>query len=251
MPLSFHCEEPVAAICGCFVPQDGKLMWTDNETDIDFLNFSGVAKTAAEMIRQVQPKPVSIGVSGAWGVGKSSLIKLIRNELQLDKSRPKKTLLSENAFIFVEFNDWLYQGYDDTRAALLETVAQTLQQEADARKTSFDKVKDFAKRVNWFRAAKLTGSTASALMAAHAAHPGVGLLAMLGLAFTGSKKEDTAKSETTAKELDSKEEAWLKAAESETPPKEIQALRNALEAALRELKVTLVVLVDDLDRCLP
>ena len=39
-------------------------MWTDNETDVDFLNFSGVAKTAAEMIRQVQPKPVSIGVSG-------------------------------------------------------------------------------------------------------------------------------------------------------------------------------------------
>src|ERR1700722_15992951 len=108
-------------------------MWTDNETDIDFLNFSGVAKTAAEMIRQVQPKPVSIGVSGAWGVGKSSLIKLIRNELQLDKSRPKKTLLSENAFIFAEFNAWPYQGYDDTRAALLETVAQTLQQEANVR----------------------------------------------------------------------------------------------------------------------
>jgi len=226
-------------------------MWTDNETDIDFLNFSGVAKTAAEMIRQVQPKPVSIGVSGAWGVGKSSLIKLIRNELQLDKSRPKPTLLSENGFIFVEFNAWLYQGYDDARAALLETVAQTLQQEADARKTGFDKVKDFAKRVNWFRAAKLTGSTASALMAAHAAHPGVGLLAMLGLAFTSSKKEDAAKGEKGAKVSDSEEEAWLKAAENETPPKEIQALRNALEAALRELQVTLVVLVDDLDRCLP
>jgi len=37
-------------------------MWTDNETEIDFLNFSGIAKTVATMIRQVQPKPVSIGV---------------------------------------------------------------------------------------------------------------------------------------------------------------------------------------------
>jgi putative protein kinase ArgK-like GTPase of G3E family len=61
-------------------------MWTDNETEIDFLNFNGIAKTVATMIRQVQPKPVSIGVSGAWGVGKSSLIKFIRNELMLDKS---------------------------------------------------------------------------------------------------------------------------------------------------------------------
>ena len=226
-------------------------MWTDNETDIDFLNFSGVAKTAAKMIRNVQPKPVSIGVSGAWGVGKSSLIKLIRNELQLDKSRPKETLLSENGFVFVEFNAWLYQGYDDARAALLETVAQTLQQEANARKTAFDKVKDFAKRVNWFRAVKLTGSTTSALLAAHAAHPSVGLLAMLGLAFSGSIKQDEARNEKGAKEPESNGGGWLKAAESETPPKEIQALRNALEAALRELKVTLVVLVDDLDRCLP
>ena len=87
-------------------------MWTDNETDIDFLNFSGVAKTAAAMIRQVQPKPVSIGVSGAWGVGKSSLIKLIRNELLLDKSAPKGLLSDQNTFVFVEFNAWLYQGYE-------------------------------------------------------------------------------------------------------------------------------------------
>ncbi len=34
-------------------------------------------------------------------------------------------------------------------------------------------------------------------------------------------------------------------------PKEIQALRNAFEETLEELGVTLVVLVDDLDRCLP
>jgi predicted KAP-like P-loop ATPase len=142
-------------------------MWTDNETDIDFLNFSGVAKTAAAMIRQVQPKPVSIGVSGAWGVGKSSLIKLIRNELMLDKSAPKGLLSDQNTFVFVEFNAWLYQGYDDARAALLETIAQTLQEEALARQTAGDKVLEFAKRVNWFRAMKLAGHAATALAAAH------------------------------------------------------------------------------------
>ena len=44
-------------------------MWTDNETDIDFLNFSGVAKTAAEMIRQVQPKPGKVDRC-LWSVGR-------------------------------------------------------------------------------------------------------------------------------------------------------------------------------------
>ena len=51
-------------------------MWTDNETEQDFLNFGSVAKTVAEIIGQAQSRPISIGVSGACGVGKSSMIKL-------------------------------------------------------------------------------------------------------------------------------------------------------------------------------
>ena len=39
--------------------------------------------------------------------------------------------------------------------------------------------------------------------------------------------------------------------EASSPPKEIQALRKAFEQTLDDLGVTLVVLVDDLDRCLP
>lgn len=56
-------------------------MWSDNETDRDFLNFDGVAETVAEIVVQAQGRPISIGVSGAWGVGKSSMIKLIRGSL--------------------------------------------------------------------------------------------------------------------------------------------------------------------------
>ena len=40
-------------------------MWSDNETERDFLNFSGVADTVAEIIVQAQGRPISIGVSGA------------------------------------------------------------------------------------------------------------------------------------------------------------------------------------------
>jgi predicted KAP-like P-loop ATPase len=230
-------------------------MWTDNETDIDFLNFSGVAKTAAAMIRQVQPKPISIGVSGAWGVGKSSLIKLIRNELLLDMSATKGLLSDQNTFVFVEFNAWLYQGYDDARAALLETIAETLQREAETRKTAGAKVFEFARRVNWFRAVKLAGHAATTVAAAHAGHPGLGLMQLLGVAFGGAQAKEGAAEKPPAAEKETtgggKEDPWLKAAENETPPKEIQALRNALEDALREMNITLVVLIDDLDRCLP
>jgi predicted KAP-like P-loop ATPase len=56
-------------------------VWADNETDRDFLNFTGVAETVAEMVRQAKG-PISIGVSGQWGVGKSSMIRLIRKSLE-------------------------------------------------------------------------------------------------------------------------------------------------------------------------
>ena len=58
-------------------------MWSDNETEKDFLNFSGVAGTVAEIITQATGRPTSIGISGSWGAGKSSMIKLVRAALVL------------------------------------------------------------------------------------------------------------------------------------------------------------------------
>lgn len=106
-------------------------MWTDNETAQDFLNFSSVAATVAEIIEQARSRPISIGVSGAWGVGKSSMIKLIRSELEhgtrtRHQHAPGAAVAARGNYVFVEFNAWLYQGYDDARAALIEVVASTL-----------------------------------------------------------------------------------------------------------------------------
>jgi len=90
-------------------------MWVDNETETDFLNFSGVADTVAEIVYQADGRPISIGVSGAWGAGKSSMIKLIQASL---RDPPQSDEKPAKDFVFVEFNAWLYQGYDDARAAL-------------------------------------------------------------------------------------------------------------------------------------
>jgi predicted KAP-like P-loop ATPase len=63
----------------------------------------------------------------------------------------------------VEFNAWLYQGYDDARAALMDVIASKLSEEAEKRKTGIEKTKDFLRRVNWLRTAKLTAGSAIAL----------------------------------------------------------------------------------------
>lgn len=223
-------------------------MWPDNETERDFLNFSGVADTVAEIIVQAHGRPISIGVSGAWGIGKSSMIKLTQASLARKPSGD-----GHREFVFVEFNAWLYQGYDDARAALMDVIATKLESEAQSRQKATDKVKSLLKRVNWLRAAKLVAVPAASL-ALGVPPPGLfGDLYGLGKRlfssgidnkFVEDAKEKAGEAADAAKDL-------LKPEEVTSPPKEIQALRDTFEETLEELGITLVVLIDDLDRCLP
>ncbi|MZQ67472.1 hypothetical protein GQA66_26515, partial [Escherichia coli] len=52
-------------------------MWHDNETTVDYLNFGVVADACASLLKQANGEPISIGVSGGWGAGKSYLVKMI------------------------------------------------------------------------------------------------------------------------------------------------------------------------------
>ena len=223
-------------------------MWPDNETERDFLNFSGVADTIAEIIIQAHGRPISIGVSGAWGIGKSSMIKLTRASLA---NRPRDK--DDRAFIFVEFNAWLYQGYDDARAALMDVIATKLEAEAKERGKGLDKAKELLKRVNWLRAAKLVAGSAVSMSLGL---PPTGLIGEIwGLgrrAFADDVDEELAEEvRGKGKEVEETARGLLKLKTETSPPKEIQALRDTFEETLDELGVTLVVLIDDLDRCLP
>jgi predicted KAP-like P-loop ATPase len=165
-------------------------------------------------------------------------------------NRPRSA--DEREFIFVEFNAWLYQGYDDARAALIDVIATKLEAEANARKRGIDKAKDLLKRVNWLRTAKLVSSVAPMFFGL----PPIGLAseiwklgkeALSGNA--GGAIADDAKK--TAADAAAAASGLLNQKADTSPPKEIQALRDTFEETLDELGVTLVVLIDDLDRYLP
>jgi predicted KAP-like P-loop ATPase len=216
-------------------------VWADNETDRDFLNFTGVADGVAEMIRQANG-PISIGVSGQWGVGKSSMIRLIRKALE------DSAAAGGRKFVFVEFNAWLYQGFDDARAALMDVIASTLADKAKGDETLVSKAKDLLRRVKWLRVGKLVATSAVSMAL------GFSPTGLLGGALKAGKKllgdaEDKGEDDDDAKENDDDASGLLEDVPS--PPKQIQALRDSFEDILQKLDVTLVVLIDDLDRCLP
>jgi predicted KAP-like P-loop ATPase len=210
---------------------DGKNMWPDNETDRDFLNFTGVADTVAEIVVQAEGRPISIGMSGAWGIGKSSMIKLVRRSLEQRRG------IDRRDFVFVEFNAWLYQGYDDARAALMEVIGDKLSQEAKNRQKGTEKVWAFLQRIRWLRAAKLLVGSAAAL---HAGLPPVSLISevlTLGKhAISGHvAATDWKEAGEVAAGVGKEAPGFLKPEEVTTPPKEIDALRKSFEEALEAM----------------
>lgn len=223
-------------------------MWHDIETTKDLLNFNVVADTAAQLVRESAGQPLSIGISGNWGTGKSSLVKMIGASL-------KRAPGDQDKYVFLEFNAWLYQGYDDARMALLQSVADKLLAEAEKRKTHIDKAVEFVQRVSWLRVGNLLASTVSGAMLGGTFGGPVGAVigAVGGLCKAGSTPtpEDIEKVKDAYAALQPELAGLLKEKKTKSLPQEITELRDTFENLLTALDVTLIVLVDDLDRCLP
>lgn len=222
-------------------------MWNDVETTQDLLNFKVVADTAAQMIKDGNGQPISIGVSGSWGAGKSSLVKMIGESV--------KGLEGGENYIFIDFNAWLYQGYDDARMALLQKVADKIMDEAEDRKTGVEKAKEFIKRINWLRTAKFVAPVATGILTGGAVAGPVGSFigAVSGLfSQTGMpSQEDLSKIKDSYNQVAPDLQKLLSEKGEKSVPKEIAALRALFQELLEKLELTLIVLVDDLDRCLP
>ena len=53
------------------------MILSDNETKVDLLNNEAIAKTIVTLLREQPEHPVTIGVHGDWGAGKSSVLEMI------------------------------------------------------------------------------------------------------------------------------------------------------------------------------
>lgn len=223
-------------------------MWNDIETTDDLLNYSIIAQTAAQLIKDSGSTPLSIGVSGNWGTGKSSLVKMIGKTLKEEDPDGER-------FVFLEFNAWLYQGYDDARIALLQSVSDCLTEETEERKSGLEQAKDFAKRINWLKIGKLfvPAATGAVLGGTIAGPFGAVLGAVNGLRQKGEAATDDDYNKVLAAcgKFGPNITGLLGEKGETSLPKEIDGVRKAFEELLEKMNITLVVLVDDLDRCLP
>lgn len=217
-------------------------MWSDVESSQDYLNFGEVSELAVDILTAKDMLPVSIGVFGNWGAGKSSLLKLIESKLEDD----------EQDFIIINFDAWLYQGFDDARSALLEVIATRLIEEAEGNKDLVKKGKGLLKRVDIFRTLGLVAEGTALAFGVPTGGLAYRTVNALSNATDGIQDEGEY-TEGRAIAADIKDEfgKTIKTKEPKTPPQQIHAFRKEYEEILGELDKPVVIVIDNLDRCLP
>jgi GTPase SAR1 family protein len=228
-------------------------MWSDNETTLDLLGF----QVHADLIRSVvtDPKllPITIGVFGDWGSGKSSIMKMLQHDLEADNySKESADYAQLKGVACLYFNGWLFEGYDDAKSALLSSVLTELSEHKNFGPKIKEKATKLLRSVDWMRLARF-GFKEVAFPTALAFITG-GASILPTLIASGKKVLDQFQPNPTdpnAKEPVNLEE-FLKANENADVPMDVRTFRDRFTQLLKESDITsLVILIDDLDRCTP
>ncbi|RXR26106.1 hypothetical protein EQW78_00085 [Oerskovia turbata] len=195
-------------------------LWSDEPATQDLLAFRAVAETAADAIFDDGLDPVAIGLSGTWGSGKTSVLELIKSEIK------ERSSVSEREVLVIPTQPWLYDPAVGPKESLIAEVLGALSKEFDETdpvgQAGLEAFKKLVRKVNWSKAVKMAAKTAITMQLPN-------IDDVFGLV---SDEPDSLDSE-----------------------KGMAAFREEFEALLADPALAhlsrVVVLVDDLDRCLP
>ena len=218
-------------------------MWIDNASDIDVLFYEPYADVISEMALNKEYKPLTIGVFGVWGAGKSTLLKLVEQKISTETPEKKQT-------ICVNINAWSFEGYEDAKVAVMESLLQELKKEApDTIKT---KIKKLLKKVDFFKlTTKAVGITAPIAASVVAGNP----LPMI-MSFNGTAEDIGKGIKNVSEAVQTLHDDYMKTDEDLSPEStmvnNVRTFRKEFEEALDDKNLdNVVVLIDDLDRCQP
>lgn len=218
-------------------------MWADNETRVDLLGFDYLVDSLDVLLTQPGLLPLTVGVLGDWGSGKTSLLQMAQQRLD-----------AASGYLTVFFSPWRYEDYEDVKGALIDTILSRLEHaipecEEDERKR-LRRLREMARRLGTGTAGalKVVVRPAAAFAARHyGATPEVA-------AVVGEAAAAAVEAATTSGEPDEAAESSASTIESVTDFRnEFGRLLDHLKQSDAEGKQPLkavVVFIDDLDRCM-
>jgi hypothetical protein len=189
----------------------GTPLWSDNPSEVDLLGFSDIAAPALEALSRERLDPVTVGIVGWWGSGKSTILGLIERKLR-----------TQEGVLVIATRPWEYDPATDPKATLIAEVLTVLHQRAEESQTLGDEMRErfrkLAGRVRWSKALTLVANSALSVSLPK-------IEDVVGIFGEGEEPEDPT----------------------------LQGFREEfaeLLASFPEIERAVVV-VDDLDRCLP
>ena len=187
-------------------------LWPDNPTAQDLLGFADIAHPIQDALLRERLDPVAVGVFGDWGPGKSTVLEILREHLT-----------ARGRIVVVYTRPWEYDPNIDPKATLIAEVLAAVRAEVAKDETRMaqlaDRFKGLVSRVQWSKAVTLVANSAVTLSI-----PSISdVVGLFG-------DPDDGLADPT-----------------------LQGFRDEFDELMAELEEIdrVVVLVDDLDRCLP
>ena len=220
-------------------------MWSDKETSKDLLGFNVHASLLKSVVTNEKNLPITIGLYGDWGSGKSSVLEILKEQLKDDEET-----------VVVYFDGWTFESFDDAKIALIQGIVDELEKNKkflskvgdglSDLKDDFVKLKD---SINWMRLLKATAKMVVPTIAAFSTG-GASIIPTIALALKDNQKSlnniiEEGRLEEFLKQNVVKEEEEKKYAA-------VREFRSDFEKLIQKSKQgKVVILIDDLDRCLP
>lgn len=220
-------------------------MWLDNASEIDILFYEPHADVIADIAKNKNYNPLTIGVLGVWGAGKSTLLNLIQQKISEKTGKSKKT-------ICISINAWTFEGYEDAKIALMEALLRELKEKEGLPEKVGDKIKDLLKKLDFFKIATKAVSVGTPIaVSALTGNP-------LPLVFSlSASSEDIGNGVKKAADMlqTIRDDYWkdnISNSDDTSIVNNVRKFRKEFSKALEDDEIdNVIVLIDDLDRCQP
>ncbi|MCR8710997.1 KAP family P-loop NTPase fold protein [Aliarcobacter butzleri] len=211
-------------------------MWADNETTQDFLNYDVHCNLIKEYVTNPNLLPLTIGVFGDWGSGKSSIMKMLEQKLK-----------DNDKVLTIYFNSWLFESYEDAKVSLLENILLELSKNETLDETAKKKVLSLISKVDYIKLAKDGIKKYGKNVVDIIATGGIGTAIEAGFSMLNEDKLKELKNADLSKLND-----YIKEEQENTTKNTIKTFRKDFEELIKATNYeSIVIFVDDLDRCMP
>lgn len=181
--------------------------------DEDLLNYYPFAEKIQKIIQGYSnnPETLTIGIYGKWGMGKTSILNYIQNQIEIFNKEK-----GDKSYIKFHYNPWLYQSKEEMLFDFFETLSRkvTYEPESNLKKAG----KAIKKYSRYLQAVKLSASG------------GIPKVFNTGITIEPSKIL-----QTLGEDL-------------EGEPKSLSELKIEIDDALEASNKKIIIFIDDIDR---